>query len=181
MAAYRTASRLFVGCHLPLVYIGMEYMRTNNVSIAEQFFSQAIDICPTDPLVSNELGVVAFQKKQYHISIAHFEQALQLYQDASSNSSNAHEITLMNIGHAYRKLRDYGMACAAYEKALVLNPKSASTYAALGFTKHLQGKIHEAADMYHKSLALHPEDSFVTDMLRRTLESDDSHIESITQ
>ena len=30
---------LFAGCHLPLTYIGMEYIRTNNLTLAEQVFS----------------------------------------------------------------------------------------------------------------------------------------------
>jgi hypothetical protein len=40
MAAYRTATRLFPGCHLPVLCIGMEYQRTNNLSLAEQFFTK---------------------------------------------------------------------------------------------------------------------------------------------
>lgn len=33
VAAYRTALRLFPGLHLPLVCIGMEYQRTNNLPL----------------------------------------------------------------------------------------------------------------------------------------------------
>ena len=40
MAAYRTASRLFPGSHLPVLCIGMEYQRTNNLLLAEQFYLQ---------------------------------------------------------------------------------------------------------------------------------------------
>ncbi|KAJ8527705.1 hypothetical protein K7X08_015156 [Anisodus acutangulus] len=57
MSAYRTAARLFPGYHLPTLYIGMEYMRTHSFKLAEQFFMQAESICPSDPLVYNELGV----------------------------------------------------------------------------------------------------------------------------
>ena len=72
MAAYRSASRLFegmhvvcmhaclrvrlneplfAGCHLPLTYIGMEYIRTNNLTLAEQVFSHNAQrpIVPTSP------------------------------------------------------------------------------------------------------------------------------------
>jgi anaphase-promoting complex subunit 6 len=38
MAAYRTAARLFAGCHLPALCIGMEYLRTNNLNLAEQVY-----------------------------------------------------------------------------------------------------------------------------------------------
>lgn len=36
MSVYRTAARLFPGCHLPTLYIGMEYMRTHSFKLAEQ-------------------------------------------------------------------------------------------------------------------------------------------------
>ncbi|KAL2943636.1 Anaphase-promoting complex subunit 6 [Bienertia sinuspersici] len=64
MLAYRTAARLFPGCHLPTMYIGMEYMRTHSFKLAEQFFLQAKTICCSDPLVYNELGVVAYHMKE---------------------------------------------------------------------------------------------------------------------
>ncbi|KAJ8422598.1 hypothetical protein Cgig2_022660 [Carnegiea gigantea] len=36
MLSYRTAARLFPGCHLPALYIGMEHMRTHSFKLAEQ-------------------------------------------------------------------------------------------------------------------------------------------------
>ena len=62
MAAYRAAARLFPGCHLPALCIGMEHRRANNLSLAEQFFVKP-RICPGDPLVHNELGVLAYRNK----------------------------------------------------------------------------------------------------------------------
>ena len=41
----------------------MEYQRTNNLPLAEHFFLQACQICPTDPLVYNELGVLYYRTK----------------------------------------------------------------------------------------------------------------------
>ena len=41
MAAYRTAARLFPGLHVPLLGMGMEYQRMNNLHLAEQMFYQA--------------------------------------------------------------------------------------------------------------------------------------------
>ena len=40
MAAYRTAARLFRGLHMPLIGMGMEYMRMNNLPLAQQLFDQ---------------------------------------------------------------------------------------------------------------------------------------------
>ena len=40
MAAYRTAARLFRGLHMPLLGMGMEYQRMNNLPLAQQLFNQ---------------------------------------------------------------------------------------------------------------------------------------------
>lgn len=78
MAAYRTASRLFPGNHLPLLCIGVEYSRTSNLQLAEQFLRQAAKLCPADPLVSNELGVLAYRQRDFGGAEAHFQTALAL-------------------------------------------------------------------------------------------------------
>ena len=61
MAAYRTAARLFPGCHLASLFIGMEYLRTNNLKTALLSFNEAKKISDTDPLVFNEIGVVYYK------------------------------------------------------------------------------------------------------------------------
>ena len=42
LAAYRQAQRLYVGCHIPTLYIGMEYLRTNHLDLAEQHLSMCV-------------------------------------------------------------------------------------------------------------------------------------------
>ena len=49
MAAYRTAARLFPGCHQASLYIGMEYMRMNNIKTALLEFSHAKKLSSSDP------------------------------------------------------------------------------------------------------------------------------------
>lgn len=51
-------------CHLPLLYIGLEYGLSNNIKLAERFFTQAQTIAPEDPFVLHELGVVAYQNQE---------------------------------------------------------------------------------------------------------------------
>ncbi|RLN14916.1 hypothetical protein BBJ28_00024274, partial [Nothophytophthora sp. Chile5] len=72
MSSYRTASSLFPGSHLPPLYMGMEYLRTNNLVQAQEFIQQASEICPTDPLVYNELGTVHYKQKDYPRAIEMF-------------------------------------------------------------------------------------------------------------
>lgn len=64
MAAYFKASHLMKGCHLPLLYIGLEYGLTDNTKLAEKFFQQALLIAPNDPFVLHELSVIHFQSHE---------------------------------------------------------------------------------------------------------------------
>ncbi|TKY66391.1 Anaphase-promoting complex subunit 6 [Spatholobus suberectus] len=162
MSAYRTAARLFPGCHLPTLYIGMECMRTHSYKLAEQFFMQAKSTCPSDPLVYNELGVVAYHMKEYKKAVWWFEKTLALIPTALSEMW---ESTVVNLAHAYRKLKMYREAISFYEKALALSTRSVSTYAGLAYTYHLQDDFTTAIAYYHKALWLKSDDQFCTEML----------------
>lgn len=61
LAAYRTAARLFPGLHTPLLGMGCAYQRMNNLALAERCLLQAADMCPQDPAVAHELGVLAYR------------------------------------------------------------------------------------------------------------------------
>lgn len=65
MSAYRTASRLLLSSHVPLLCIAMELSFVNNYNLALQHISQARALEPNDPLIYNEMGVIAFKTKKY--------------------------------------------------------------------------------------------------------------------
>lgn len=65
MAVYFKASHLMPGCHLPLLYIGVEYVRTDNHKLGEKFIEKAREIAPEDPIVFHELSVIAFISDAY--------------------------------------------------------------------------------------------------------------------
>ncbi|GAB2230997.1 hypothetical protein Droror1_Dr00027280 [Drosera rotundifolia] len=167
MLPYRTAVRLFPGCHLPSLYIGMEYMRTHNFKLAEQFFLQSKSICPSDPLVYNELGVVAYSTKEYKKAAWWFEKTLALIPTAIIETW---EPTFVNFAHTLRKLKRYDEAISCYEKALALSTtRSLAAFAGLAYTYHLQGDFPAAIEYYHKALWLKPTDEFCTEMLTLAL------------
>merc|ERR1712118_139014 len=94
LAAYRTASRLFPGSHLPWLFIGVEYARTNSLHLAQQCLECARTLMPADPHLYNEIGVAAFHKKNYSKACDLLLQALQL-------ASAPHETFCSNLGHAF--------------------------------------------------------------------------------
>jgi tetratricopeptide (TPR) repeat protein len=65
ITAYSTALRHFQGTHLPLLFIGMQYLGLANVALAQEYLEAAKKGCEDDPLVMNELGVVADANGQY--------------------------------------------------------------------------------------------------------------------
>lgn len=166
MLSYRTAARLFPGCHLPALYIGMEHMRTHSFKLAEQFFMQAKAICPSDPHVYNELGVVAYHMQEYQKAVQWFEKTLVTI---PTSMNEMWECTIVNLAHACRKLKMFREAITYYEKALTLSTRCLSTYAGLAYTYHLQGNYSAAIGNYHKALWLKPDDQFCTEMLTMAL------------
>ncbi|GBG32886.1 Anaphase-promoting complex subunit 6 [Hondaea fermentalgiana] len=169
MAAYRTSSRLFAGCHLPVLCTAIEYLRTNNVPLAEQFCRQAKSMCATDPLVFNELGVVHFRQGRLKEAVDCFKQGLSLCKSQPERLRHAWEPVMFNLGHAYRRMRRFDDAIRYYEEALSYNPKEASIYSALGITYHLQNRLDDAIQSYHSALGLKPEDTFASEMLDKAL------------
>lgn len=100
ISAYTTAARLFQGykdflftikfvivhysTHLPCLFLGMQHLHLNNLVLANEYFNTAYGLCKTDPLLLNELGVVAFHKLQLPEAINLFRSALTLAKEINS-------------------------------------------------------------------------------------------------
>lgn len=163
LSAYRTAARLFPGCHIATMCIGMEYLRTNNLQTALGFFEQAQDIYENDYLVQNEQGVVYYKKGEYDQALEFFLRALKCCQDGDCQT------VLLNLGHCYRKKKDLDKAIEYYQQCLSLNDKDPLTYSAMGFAYHLKGEYREALNFYNKSSFLKSDDPFVNDLISKAL------------
>ncbi|EFA86041.1 TPR repeat-containing protein [Heterostelium album PN500] len=125
MSAYRTASRLLTGLHLPLLCIGMELIGIHNFNLAEQYLQQALDICPYDPLIYNELGVIAYKAHDFKQAIQFFLKALDIanfnQQQSSNNNSNSNSNILFksnNTSSSIIKSQFPTLFNAAYEPTL---------------------------------------------------------------
>jgi len=60
VTAYSTCARIFVGSHLPLLFIGMEQIMLSNFRLADEALNAAAALCNVDPLLCNERGVMAY-------------------------------------------------------------------------------------------------------------------------
>eukprot|EP01135_Chromosphaera_perkinsii_P000988 Nk52_evm2s156 gene=Nk52_evmTU2s156 len=194
MAAYCTASRLLKGCHLPLMYIGMEYIQTHNITLAKEYFLSAKSVCDFDPLVPHELGVVSYVAKDYSISSNYFLRALDLCgltrdvletDNFSLESMEPYEATLTCLGHCYRKQRMYKKAIYYYNYALKISPTKSSVVSALAYAHHLNALVtgdaecmDTAINLYHKALSFDVSDVFSQQMLTKAFSNYHEHFMS---
>ncbi|GKY92711.1 hypothetical protein MPSEU_000241300 [Mayamaea pseudoterrestris] len=176
LASFRAAQRLSPGEHTSLLYMGIEYTRTNHLVLSGYFLNAALKSSGGDPLCLHELGVLDFQKKDYTQSIQWYHRALsallrlESIHDCIDRCHDPYwEPTVFNLGHAYRKTRQFDLALACFQRCVALCPAKHSAYSALGFTKHLMEDVDGAIVCYHQALSCKPDDPFSTEMLNRAL------------
>lgn len=149
LASFRAAQRLAPAQHSSLLYMGMEYLRTNHLVLAQHFLTAALRSSGGDPLCYHELGVAAWNKKEYKEAIVCFgkslrtsvetsQQVVQLgepvYRPTGGPKTTTEcidlvqdafwEPTLFNLGQCYRKTRHFAEAEHCFEKCLALCPVS---------------------------------------------------------
>ncbi|OCF40492.1 anaphase-promoting complex subunit 6 [Kwoniella heveanensis CBS 569] len=168
ITAYSTSARLFQGSHLPLLFIGMEHLQLSASHLAEEYFRAAEAIDASDPLLLNELGVVAYNKEDYDQAASYFRKALRASWEMQGVKS-VWAVTYCNLGHAYRHMRNYDKAEHNYRLTIRLDPTNAVAYSSLGMIWQLRGEIREAIKIYHQALSLGPQDPMTTVLLEMGL------------
>jgi anaphase-promoting complex subunit 6 len=169
ISAYSTAARLFMGTHLPQVFLGMQNHALNNMTLAEEFLKTAYGLCKTDPLLLNERGVVYYHQDKPREAVTMFQAALKIAEEIDSEPQ-AWLAARTNLGHAYRRLRHYNRALAEFDEVLRQGGKDAAIFSAKGLIYMEQGKPQEAVIVLHEALAISPQDSIATELLNRALE-----------
>ncbi|KAI9370616.1 hypothetical protein BJX61DRAFT_83679 [Aspergillus egyptiacus] len=156
IAAYSTAARLFQGSHLPQLFLGMQHLALNNMSLAQEYLCAAyamstgaaagtvpsLSSLPSseqsslggDPLVLNELGVVLYHQNHLEGAIDLFRQSLALATSLQCEPG-AWVATRSNLGHALRRLGRYTEALNEFDECLRIGASGTS----LGYSQFLGG------------------------------------------
>ncbi|PHH92305.1 hypothetical protein CDD83_8019 [Cordyceps sp. RAO-2017] len=169
ISAYSTAARLFMGTHLPQVFLGMQNHALNNMTLAEEFLKTAHGLCRTDPLLLNEMGVVKYHQDRPKEAVHYFSAALKTADDIDSEPS-AWLPARTNLGHAFRRLRHFNRALAEFDEVLRLGGKDAALFSAKGLILLEQNRADEAVAVLHQALAINPQDAIATDLLNKALD-----------
>ncbi|KAK6951918.1 hypothetical protein Daesc_006443 [Daldinia eschscholtzii] len=170
ISAYSTAARLFMGTHLPQVFLGMQNHALNNMTLADEFLKTAYGLCKTDPLLLNEMGVVYYHQDRPQDAATLFLKALEVAEDIDSEP-NAWISARINLAHAYRRAKRYDEALDQFDEVLRQGGKDASIFAAKGLIYMEQGgKFDLAVEVLHQALAIHPQDPIATELLNKALD-----------
>ncbi|EEB08210.2 anaphase-promoting complex subunit Cut9 [Schizosaccharomyces japonicus yFS275] len=173
ISAYTTASRLFQGAHLPYLFLGMQHMQLGNMLLADEYLKSSYELCQHDPLLLNEMGVLAFNKGDMQQAIKWFRSALKLVKKTQGNET-VWAATWANLGHAYRKLKMYDPALEAFQQGLYLSSRDANIHTAISLIYLLKKNPAEAIKHLHESLAISPAETVSSDLLKRALEENAS-------
>jgi anaphase-promoting complex subunit 6 len=168
IAAYSTATRLFQGTHLPNLFLGMQHLHLNNLNLAQEYLMSSFSVCPTDPLLLNEIGVVHYHKNDLALAEKYFVEALEAVADLDSDPK-AWDSIQANLGHVYRRQEKFDKALDHFERVLPATHSNANILSAIGLV-HLQaGHISLAIEKLNNALSITPNDPIATDLLHRAL------------
>lgn len=173
ISAYSTAARLFQGTHLPQLFLGMQNLQLNNMTLAQEFLNAAYTLCSTDPLLLNEMGVVFYHMDHLPEAITIFTNALAIAADIDSDP-RAWISTRANLGHAYRRCRQFAPALEQFEEVLRQGGRDAGIFCAKGLVLLEMRRTWDAVCTLHEALAVNPQDPVATDLLARALEENAS-------
>ncbi|KAF2179816.1 TPR-like protein [Zopfia rhizophila CBS 207.26] len=173
ISAYSTAARLFQGTHLPQLFLGMQNLQLNNLSLAHEYLNTAYDLCKTDPLLLNEMGVVYYHEDALKDAITMFSRALDIAKKNDSDK-DAWLPTRTNLAHALRRNGQLKDALVAFDEVLRNGGKDAGVFTAKGLVLMEMSRYWDAVVALHEALAVAPQDPMATDLLNRALEVNES-------
>ncbi|KAH8805978.1 cell division cycle protein-like protein [Xylogone sp. PMI_703] len=169
ISAYSTAARLFMGTHLPQLFLGMQNHMLNNMTLADEFLKTAYGLCKTDPLLYNEMGVVFYHQDRLEDAVTMFTKALEIVEEIDSDPS-AWIATRTNLGHAFRRLQSWEVALNEFDEVLRQGGKDPAVFCAKGLVLMEQRRPFEAVQVFHEALAISPQDPIATELLNKALE-----------
>ncbi|OAL46989.1 TPR-like protein [Pyrenochaeta sp. DS3sAY3a] len=172
ISAYSTAARLFQGTHLPQLFLGMQNLQLNNLSLAREYLKTSYDLCENDPLVLNELGVVYYNEENYPDAIQFLRRAITHTQNIQADTTALTPIRV-NLAHALRRYGALDESLATFEAVLRSGAKDASIFTAKALVLLELSRSWDAVTALHEALAIAPQDPMASDLLNRALEANE--------
>jgi anaphase-promoting complex subunit 6 len=176
ISAYSTAARLFQGSHLPQLFLGMQNLQLNNLSLSREYLKTSYDLCENDPCLLNEMGVVYFHENNLHDAITFFRRALA-FSEKNDADPDAWIPTRINLAHALRRYGHLAESLSTFDQVLRHGMKDPAVFTAKALVQLELNRTWDAITTLHEALAVAPQDPMATDLLNRALEINESDTE----
>ena len=130
--------------------LAVQNHKSNNFQVAEDLYTQILEINPNHANTLNNLGLIFARLKKYQKSRDYYEKAIKII----PNHADAHN----NLGIIFKELDEPRKARACYEKAIEINPNHADAYNNLGiiFGQKGEGNLPMAINCYEKAIKINP-------------------------
>ena len=165
--AYRTCLRLFPGCHYSNLYIGMEFIRTNNFKTAFISFQNALLLSINDPLIYNEIGVVYYKQRQFDEAEKYFLKGVSICNNEDRSITT--QTLILNLGHCYKKMKRFKEALQLYIKLYCIDSRNIDVLNAIGTTLALLGNNNLALEYLHKANFIKSNDNYSIGMINKCI------------
>ncbi|OBA25780.1 TPR-like protein [Hanseniaspora valbyensis NRRL Y-1626] len=184
IVVYSTASKLFPGSHIPLMFLGMQYIVMENFTQSEQYLKMAIEINDADPLLLNELGVIYYQQCDFLKAKKYLKKAYELVtkmmmsenhnfsgkQPNTYYSNKTWNGIFVNLGHTYRKLNDLGKALMCFEMVNGNSMQNTNILTSMALICLKLLKLERCIDYLHKALSVSPDNVMARNLLAKAME-----------
>jgi superkiller protein 3 len=117
------------------------------------------------------MNIGAYEQGHNDLSgaIEQYKKVITMTQNTARLNAPTRAQTFRNMGHAYRKMKDYAHARDCYQQAVDLNPNDGVSWLGLGLMAHKLGDLNTAILGYSNALKAEPVDwAYV--LLARALE-----------
>ena len=165
--AYRTCLRLFPGCHYSNLYIGMEFIRTNNFKTAFITFQNALLLSVNDPLIYNEIGVVYYKQRQFDEAEKFFLKGVSICNNEDRSITT--QTLILNLGHCYKKMKRFKEALQLYIKLYCIDSRNIDVLNAIGTTLAFLGNNNLALEYLHKVNFIKSNDNYSIGMINKCI------------
>eukprot|EP00475_Leptophrys_vorax_P024652 TRINITY_DN34079_c0_g2_i1.p1 TRINITY_DN34079_c0_g2~~TRINITY_DN34079_c0_g2_i1.p1 ORF type:complete len:191 (-),score=26.72 TRINITY_DN34079_c0_g2_i1:51-623(-) len=166
LSTYRTASRIFKNSPIPVICLGMEYMGSGDLALAEELFRSKYDSCRDDPWFLGEYGALLFKRNDYPTALDVLQQADEIVSARALDPRAWHSLYL-NLGHVFSKSGKFDKALTYFEKALIYCPveQQHEVHSCIALVFMYKSQVDDALDHLQKALSIQPTDQVCNRLL----------------